>query len=223
MPTTSATIVKTVSAGSIVPISTATLGTWPTQDGQGGVGRKLRHPAHREGPESRHVARHLQRFRESASCSVYVYFDIDSGVSADEAEALWLSGLLKKIEPLCLIGPPFACSTQVHRNTALTRKFGNGANPNIKTHLDGALIDATHKTTQAVPFEMYNLWKMTAKEMMTNATTGGASVPIIHTAPRIPVPRSGPGSSSQIHFQLYNNIAGMPTSGMVVGSTSWPN
>eukprot|EP00741_Cyanophora_paradoxa_P006724 tig00001033_g6504.t1 len=137
-------------------------------------------------------------FENPASCSVYVYFDIDSGVSADEAEALWLSGLLKKIEPSVPDRPAIrVLELKFTANTALTRKFGNGANPNIKTHLDGALIDATHKTTQAVPFEMYNLWKMTAKEMMTNATTGGASGTDYSYGASNPVPRSGPGSSSR--------------------------
>eukprot|EP00741_Cyanophora_paradoxa_P020706 tig00021290_g19986.t1 len=72
MPTTSATIVKTV-------------------DGQGGVGRKLRHPltVRVQNPVMLRVT--SNDFENPASCSVYVYFDIDSGVSADEAEALWLS------------------------------------------------------------------------------------------------------------------------------------
>eukprot|EP00741_Cyanophora_paradoxa_P002130 tig00000552_g2066.t1 len=160
-------------------------------------------------------------FENPASCSVYVYFDIDSGVSADEAEALWLSGLLKKIEPSVPDRPAIrVLELKFTANTALTRKFGNGANPNIKTHLDGALIDATHKTTQAVPFEMYNLWKMTAKEMMTNATTGGASGTDYSYGASNPRTQVWPRLLfTKFTFKLYNNIAGMPTSGMVVGST----
>eukprot|EP00741_Cyanophora_paradoxa_P018650 tig00021072_g18000.t1 len=177
MPTTSATIVKTVSAGSIVPDfygnagNVANAGTDKVEwDGNYATPLTVRV----QNPVMLRVT--SNDFENPASCSVYVYFDIDSGVSADEAEALWLSGLLKKIEPSVPDRPAIrVLELKFTANTALTRKFGNGANPNIKTHLDGALIDATHKTTQAVPFEMYNLWKMTAKEMMTNATTGGAS------------------------------------------------
>eukprot|EP00741_Cyanophora_paradoxa_P024769 tig00000270_g23912.t1 len=122
-------------------------------------------------------------FENPASCSVYVYFDIDSGVSADEAEALWLSGLLKKIEP----------SQRTQDN-------------------------------QAVPFEMYNLWKMTAKEMMTNATTGGVSGTSFSYDSSNPRTQVWPRLLfTKFTFKLYNNIAGMPTSGMVVGLPSWPS
>eukprot|EP00741_Cyanophora_paradoxa_P018741 tig00021094_g18090.t1 len=87
-------------------------------------------------------------FENPASCSVYVYFDIDSGVSADEAEALWLSGLLKKIEPSVPDRPAIrVLELKFTANTALTRTFNGGS----KTHIDGAAIDSTRKTTQAVP------------------------------------------------------------------------
>eukprot|EP00741_Cyanophora_paradoxa_P015419 tig00020875_g14882.t1 len=156
-------------------------------------------------------------FENPASCSVYVYFDTDSGVSADEAEALWLSGLLKKIEP----SVPDRAAIRVLElkftaNTALTRTFNGGT----KTHIDGAPISSAHKTTQAVPFEMYNLWKMTAKEMMTNATTGGVSGTSFSYDSSNPRTQVWPRLLfTKFTFKLYNNIAGMPTSGMVVGST----
>eukprot|EP00741_Cyanophora_paradoxa_P002319 tig00000586_g2250.t1 len=164
MPTTSATIVKTVSAGSIVPDfygnagNVANAGTDKVEwDGNYATPLTVRV----QNPVMLRVT--SNDFENPASCSVYVYFDIDSGFTA---------------------------------NTALTRKFGNGANPNIKTHLDGALIDATHKTTQAVPFEMYNLWKMTAKEMMTNATTGGASEADYTTAT---TNSTAPGAGAEVY------------------------
>eukprot|EP00741_Cyanophora_paradoxa_P025377 tig00000378_g24496.t1 len=80
-------------------------------------------------------------FENPASCSVYVYFDIDSGVSADEAEALWLSGLLKKIEPSVPDRP--AIRVLELKFTANTPSLANSG--------------------MAVPFEMYNLWKMTQR------------------------------------------------------------
>eukprot|EP00741_Cyanophora_paradoxa_P002358 tig00000601_g2287.t1 len=186
MPTTSATIVKTVSAGSIVP------------DFYGNAGNVANAGTDKVEWDGNYATPLTVR-----------------------AEALWLSGLLKKIEPSVPDRPAIrVLELKFTANTALTRKFGNGANPNIKTHLDGALIDATHKTTQAVPFEMYNLWKMTAKEMMTNATPGGASGTDYSYGASNPRTQVWPRLLfTKFTFKLYNNIAGMPTSGMVVGST----
>eukprot|EP00741_Cyanophora_paradoxa_P024948 tig00000325_g24081.t1 len=97
MPTTSATIVKTVSAGSIVPDfygnagNVANAGTDKVEwDGNYATPLTVRV----QNPVMLRVT--SNDFENPASCSVYVYFDIDSGVSADEAEALWLSGLLKR-------------------------------------------------------------------------------------------------------------------------------
>eukprot|EP00741_Cyanophora_paradoxa_P012756 tig00020616_g12321.t1 len=181
MPTTSATIVKTVSAGSIVPDfygnagNVANAGTDKVEwDGNYATPLTVRV----QNPVMLRVT--SNDFENPASCS-----------------ALWLSGLLKKIEPSVPDRPAIrVLELKFTANTALTRKFGNGANPNIKTHLDGALIDATHKTTQAVPFEMYNLWKMTAKEMMTNATTGGASEADYTTAT---TNSTAPGAGAEVY------------------------
>eukprot|EP00741_Cyanophora_paradoxa_P006246 tig00000114_g6056.t1 len=153
-------------------------------------------------------------FESPVSCSVYVYFDIDGNatntVNAEEAEALWLSGLLKKIEPSSPDRPSVrVLELKFTPDTSLYRQLNGGS----QTNIDGS----TTGSTRAVPSEMYNLWKMTAKEMMSNATTTVAPTTFDAKNPRTQVwPRL---AFNKFTFKLFNNIAGMPTSGLVVGST----
>ena len=156
-------------------------------------------------------------FENPASCSVYVYFDIDNGVSADEAEALWLAGLLKKIEPAAPDRPSLrVLELKFTANTAL--KLLRSTDSGTPVNVDGSA--ASTGSTLCVPSELYNLLKMTAKEMMANATTkadGTAMAAADYANPRTQIwPRL---AFNKFSFRLYNNIAGMPTSGLVVGST----
>eukprot|EP00741_Cyanophora_paradoxa_P012927 tig00020629_g12483.t1 len=181
MPTTSATIVKTVSAGSIVP------------DFYGNAGNVANAGTDKVEWDGNYATPLTVRVQNPSCCASPPTI---SRIPPPAPCALAL-GLLKKIEPSVPDRPAIrVLELKFTANTALTRKFGNGANPNIKTHLDGALIDATHKTTQAVPFEMYNLWKMTAKEMMTNATTGGASEADYTTAT---TNSTAPGAGAEVY------------------------
>lgn len=153
-------------------------------------------------------------FESPVTTSVYVYFDIDGNstntVTANEAEALWLSGLLKKIEPSSPDRPAVrVLELKFTPDTSLSYQFSTGGVKNM----DGSSTG----TTRAVPSEMFNLWKMTAKEMMVNATTTVSPTTLVTSNPRTQIwPRL---LFNKFVFKIFNNVAGMPTSGLVVGST----